>query len=127
MVKAQRCTQEDILEAMREGRFYSTAGPEIHDIRLTAGEVSVSCSPVQWISFVSLPWTGRRIEAEPGQTMTEASVPLDRLGTPAKIAEYNEGWVKRGFLTRPRPMSAFFRVEIGDASGARAWSNPIPL
>jgi len=127
MVKAPSCTREHIIEAMRGGLFYSTAGPQIHDISVTANEVSVSCSPVRWISFVSLPWTGRRIDAEPGQTITEASVPLGRLGTPAKIAEYNESWVERGYLTGPRPMAAFFRVEIEDPSGARAWSNPISL
>ena len=127
MVKAEECTRESIIDAMRNGLFYSTSGPVIHDIKISDVEVTVHCSAARAVTFVSLPWMGRRVSAEPGDLITEASLPLDRLATPAKVAETSEQWLEKGYFTKPKEMPTFFRVEIEDETGRTAWSNPIDL
>lgn len=44
MVKALENIPEALLSALKEGRFYSSLGPEIHDIRITKRAVEVDCS-----------------------------------------------------------------------------------
>jgi hypothetical protein len=99
MVKAQANEPQALLAALKAGDFYSTQGPELHDIRLTGDAVEVDCSPCD---TVILQGAGTAALAVHGQDMTTARLPLGRCAT-----------------------SPFLRVTARDAAGRRAWSNPI--
>ena len=99
MVEAEDASQEKLLDAIRDQRFYATQGPEIHAWR-EGDEIVVRCSPCKEIVFHSnLAWTPRVFE---GETITEAHY---------KIC----------------PKECFVRAEIVDANGKHAWSNIIPI
>lgn len=99
MVKAAENTPEVLLEALKEGAFYSSLGPDIHDVRVTDEGVEVDCSTVQTIILTG---EGTRTVAVNGEAMTSGKLPFGQLtGTP---------WL---------------RVTIIDRAGKRAWSNPI--
>ena len=99
MVKATENTPEALVAALKRGDFYSSQGPQIHDVRIDGDMAYVECTAA--VSVVAMGWgTGAR--GVHGQSMTRAEVPLDRLlGSP---------WV---------------RISVIDAAGKRAWSNPI--
>jgi predicted metal-dependent phosphoesterase TrpH len=112
MVKAPDLTLPALLQALQDGAFYSTQGPEFLDLDLREEEVpygegtrlapviSVRCSPVRAIAFKAQRSRGKRFLADPEQGLTEA--------------EYAAG---RG--------EKYVRVEITDAEGRKAWSNPV--
>ena len=99
MVKAEAPEPEPILEAMKRGEFYSSQGPEIHDIALRGDEVTIACSPATWIVAAG-PGTASRCAH--GQDLERATLPLDCFGE-----------------------SGYVRITVTDAQGRRAWSNPI--
>lgn len=99
MVKARARTEKDILEAIRRGRFYSTQGPIIKSIDLHGRTVSVECSKVRRINFISNNCHGFVVKAE-RQDITRANW---------EIFKY----------------STYVRVECIDKDGLIAWSNPI--
>lgn len=99
-VKAESLSVEHIMEAVKKGHFYSSTGPEIKDISIDDdGVISVECSPVKYISFVSTPSLGMKFHAE-GEPLTHAVYP-------------------------GRPGETYVRVEVTDYEGRTAWSNPI--
>ena len=92
---------ETLLAALKAGRFYSSTGPEIHELGLDGrNRLSVRCSPVEWI-FVT--GRGRASIGIRGESLRDAVVDLAELEGP---------WVQ---------------VTLRDAAGGRAWSNPIWL
>ncbi len=99
MVKAQENTPEALLDALKDGAFYSSQGPEIRDVRVEGDHVVVECSAS--VSVVAI-GHGTGAKAQHGHSMTRAEVPLARLN--------NSPWL---------------RVAVIDAAGKRAWSNPI--
>jgi len=103
MVKAEELSQEAILRALEAGAFYSTTGPEIQDLRLEDGAVTIHCSPVEHIHFICDWALGGAVHAWDGPPLTEAHFQLR-----------NEG-------------ETYLRVECIDHQGRCAWSQPIFL
>jgi hypothetical protein len=103
-VKAPALTQQAILEALEQGCFYASSGPEIYDLVLDTnrGEVTVRCSPAVAIDFIGNGPLSRRVLAPRGQALTEASYRLRRA-------------------------QRYVRVACQDAGGRWAWSNPLFL
>ncbi len=100
IVKAEKLSVESIMSAIRKGYFYSSTGPEFKDISIDeAGVISIECSPVKYISFVSTPSLGFKFHAM-GNPLTEARYP-------------------------GRNGETYVRIEIEDFEGRKAWSNPI--
>ncbi|MEM6423030.1 MAG: phosphotransferase, partial [Pseudomonadota bacterium] len=102
MVRAEANEPGALVAALREGAYYASTGPDLHDLRIEGGEVSIECSAVDNVIVM-----GARSAAEAvhGRGMTRAEVTLtDRLTA--------GGWI---------------RVAVQDAAGRRAWSNPIWL
>ena len=98
MVKAEANEPDALLKALKAGHFYSSTGPQIHDIQVNPGhEVVVRCSPVDWI-FV----TGRGPASVPakGHGLTEVTLDISNFKSP------------------------YGRITVRDAFGKRAWSNP---
>lgn len=100
-VNAPSLDPDTILAQIREGNFYSSQGPQINQVYVEKDEVSVECSPVKRINFVSNKWAGSVVLAENG-SIERASFKLSQAAN-------------------------YIRIECIDAEGRLAWSNPIFL
>jgi hypothetical protein len=99
-VKSESLTSESLLQALKDGYYYSSTGPEIFDIEVTQNTVHVRCSPAERI-FV----TGRGYHARTawGNGIIEGEFDITNMNSP------------------------YLRITVRDAQGGRAWSNPIWL
>jgi hypothetical protein len=100
MVKAEANEPEALLESMKQGLFYSSQGPIIHDFAIEGGEAHIACSAVANIALVG---RGTRVAHKRGPQMSAAVLPVDKFA------------------------SDWMRLVITDASGRSAWSNPVWL
>jgi hypothetical protein len=99
-VRAESLDPDALLASLKAGHYYSSQGPEIHNIALDGDRVHVACSPAKAI-FVSGRASGGYFET--GEALTECTLSIERF------------------------TSAYFRVTVVDAAGKRAWTNPIWL
>jgi hypothetical protein len=100
-VRAESLDPAALLAALKAGHYYASTGPEIHSIQLNTGQVTIQCSPVSRVLITGcLP--GKQVRD--GQDLTACTLPLQM---------FQE--------------SPYIRVTITDATGKRAWSNPIWL
>lgn len=100
-VKSASLTPDAIVAALKAGDFYSSTGPEIHDIQLDGDTIRVVSSPVETVLVSGRGATFRR---EHGVSIIEF-----------------EGDIS-GMKETP-----YVTVTVIDAQGRRAWSNPIWL
>jgi len=100
LVKARQLTRKAILAALREGLFYSSWGPAIHEIAVSGDQVYVRTSPVKEINFVAQRWCGRSFFAKEQAAVSEATYRLSG-------------------------REQYLRVECRDIEGRWAWSNPM--
>lgn len=105
MIKAKELNVESIMQALREGSFYSSSGPTIEKLNIVDDMISIECSPVVQINVVGNRYLGRKYKAEIGQVITNMDIQL-RIPKWAKI----------------KP--TYYRIEIVDQYGNRAWTNP---
>ncbi|CAN5145928.1 CehA/McbA family metallohydrolase [soil metagenome] len=105
-VKAGSLDPGELVAALKDGAYYSSQGPLIHDIRLDGTELTIDSSPVDTI--VVLCGHSRTVHRT-GKAITTATLDL---------LELELGWL----LTKP---CGWIRVVLIDHSGRRAWSNPI--
>jgi hypothetical protein len=99
-VRAEALEPDALLAALKAGHFYSSTGPELYDVRVAGDVVVVRCSPVR---KVLLSGGHPGAEVAQGTDLTACSLPLTLF---------------RG---------THCRITIEDATGARAWTNPIHL
>lgn len=99
-VKVPARTRCAIIDALFNGNFYSTNGPQIHDFGLDGNQVYVSCSDCREIHFVTYSPRGKSYFAEDGACLTDATYTLTG-------------------------REAYVRVVCVDHSGHSALSNPI--
>ena len=104
-VKAQSLDPDILLQALKDGHYYSSQGPQLRDISLNNKELNISCSPVDTITVVC---GHSRTCVKTGKAITSANFDLTKLET---------GWL----LKKPSP---WFRVTVIDHAGKKAWSNP---
>ena len=102
MIRAPELSAEALVQALRKGHCYSTMGPEIHDLRLADGAISVECTDAAAIHFVANNQQGYCIHADQRPPLHGASYRLSG----------HERHV---------------RVEIVSPTGLRAWSQPFFL
>ena len=105
-VKSESLEPEALLEALKAGQYYSSQGPQIHELSISGSELTVACSPVDTIVVL---YGNSRTAARHGRAITGATLDLSKL---------DKDWL----LERP---SAWLRVAVIDHSGRRAWTNPI--
>ncbi|MGH9174615.1 MAG: CehA/McbA family metallohydrolase, partial [Vicinamibacterales bacterium] len=122
MVRAAEQTPHAILDALRNGAFYSSSGPAIHAIHLDEGGLVVETSPAVAIAVLGQPPAGARMNAGPHGLSIFGERRLEQSGL-------REGLLEGQTLTYARfprvPGLRYIRVEVIDARGRRAWSNPI--
>jgi len=99
MVKAKKCTPGAIFTAIRKGKFYSSQGPVIKSIIKHNREIRISCSPVARINFMANRYRGHCFFAKTGKLKSASWL------------------IPKGYR--------YVRIELVDASGKMAWSNPI--
>lgn len=114
MVRAAERTEEDVVEALRKGWTYASAGPEILDVLIDGAAIEVRCSPARSVVLMSRYETGWAVRADQ-RNRSEDSAILHRDG--------------RGLITVARfspPIDLpYRRLVIEDERGRRAWTNPI--
>ncbi len=98
-VKSETLEPQALLTALKAGHYYSSTGPQIHDIEVVPGDcIRVRCSPAAAIFVTGLAAGSRRCL---GQGLIEGEFDIRGLDSP---------WL---------------RVTVRDAHNERAWSNPI--
>lgn len=101
MVKAETLEPESLLAALKAGHFYSSTGPQIHDVQVTPDrKVTVRCSPTDRIWVTGAGPGAATIE---GHGMIDVSLDAGKMSSP------------------------YLRVTVRSADGGRAWTNPIWL
>ncbi len=100
MVKAASLDAASVLGALGAGAFYATAGPRIEDVAIENGRIRVCCSPAASVTFVAQRYHGRHYEAPPGGRLHEMEHALSG-------------------------EERYVRIEVTDAHGRMAWTNPI--
>ena len=112
-LRAER-SSASVLEALREGRFYGSTGPVIHDVESADGEVVVRCTPSRSVTLLTGKTSGTAVNAgrlgyRYGAEILDTTA--DRLIVAARL---------------DRPGTApFARVEVVDGYGRKAWTNPL--
>jgi hypothetical protein len=106
-VKAESLDPAALLEALKNGHFYSSQGPRISDVSFSAREVVVSCSPVETISLMT--GTSRAL-TKIGRHITDATFEVTNIDKAGRAKDAPATWA---------------RIAIMDAAGKRAWTNPI--
>ena len=100
-VRAESLDPEALLAALKAGRYYSSTGPEIHHIAVTDDEITIRHSPATRV-LVTAATPGKAVHT--GNALTESTLPLDMFGG-----------------------TEYIRVTVIDATGGRAWANPLWL
>lgn len=105
MIKAADLDDKSILEALENGCFYASKGPEIKDYHLGSDlKIKVECSSVQKIVFrTNGAGNGKVFKANNGEELQSAEWDLSR--------------------KKPR----WVRCEVTDKEGNTAWTNPLFL
>ena len=99
MVKAEINSVEAILEALKNGHYYSSQGPDFKGIKIQNGRLEVLCSPVEKIIVSGY-----------------GSATIYKHKSDTESAIFNLGLVSQ---------KKWIRVTIIDKEGNRAWTNPI--
>jgi hypothetical protein len=115
-VRASERSGTAVLEALREGRFYGSAGPRLLGVEVDGDGVVVRCTGARAIRLRSGPWDGCAVNSA-ADAADWRGHPLERDGA---------GLLTAARLDRPE-LWQWGRVEVEDAHGRRAWSNPFPL
>ena len=101
MIRAREASAEAVMEAIRQGAFYATCGPEIESFGYDNGAYCLRCSPAVEICFVGCGPQGRRMRASPG------------------------GPLLREALWTAAPDLPYVRAVVTDSDGRRAWTQPL--
>jgi hypothetical protein len=114
LARCEDRSAEAVLSALAEGRFYSSTGPLIHDLALSETAVEVRCTPARSVILLA----GR---------MKGSAVNAGRLGyrIRGEVLDVDDrGLVTAARLERPA-FAPYGRLELRDAQGGRAWTNPL--
>lgn len=96
-VKAEANTPELILESLKQGNYYSSTGPHIHNVQIIDDEVIVTCSPAERVLLTGI---GHNSVSVNGRGITSARLKLSAF------------------------KSRYGRITVRDEVGGRAWTNP---
>jgi hypothetical protein len=99
MIKAPELTYEALTDAYEKGYCYASEGPEIHSLVIEDGKIKIRTSEAAAITLFS---EGRYVRARRSRTETYTEAEFDYV--PEKFGKY-------------------FRFEVRDAAGYKAFSN----
>ena len=104
MIKAERLTYNAVTDALLQGSFYSSRGPQIHELYIEDGVMHVKTSDAQGIFFVSM-------ARSPGRLYVRA----------------NEGEYINEAEFKVLPECGYVRVAVIGPDGAQATTNAYPV
>ena len=97
-IKAESLTYENIAEALKNGDFYSSRGPEIQELWFEDGYVHIKCSDARKISYGAGRRSAKAVWGKEGELLCEASFEV-------------------------LPEDKYFRLTVTDAEGNTANTN----
>lgn len=100
MVNAADCSQQEILANLRRGNFYASQGPSFKSIEYGENSIAVETSPVVYVRLIGPRRSGKWINA------------------------LNKSPIQHTEFELP-PNWPYARLEIEDAFGKKAWTNPL--
>ena len=112
-IRAANRSREAVLQALRDGTFYSSTGPIIHAIQLDGDVVDVRSSPCRSVTLLAGRCEGAAAHA--------GRLPYCHHGRVLERAD--DGRITRARLEIPFG-AGHVRLELADGSGGRAWTNP---
>lgn len=131
MVRSGSLDCVELLSALKEGAFYSSTGPEIHDVVVEGREVEVHCSPAAVVAMTGPDCLARSVAH---RTWDGRPSPATLLGAvtasaPGGITRCRLSLESRGSAAEWGTWAAgdWWRVTVMDADGRRAWTNPARL
>jgi len=101
MVRTDDLSQAGIIAALKNGDFYSTRGPSLDAVTFSDDKVHIACSPVRRVIVRANQFFGKVFTAKEGQLLTSVDCPV---------------WLNE---------MESVRIELEDANGLKAWSNPL--
>ena len=102
MIKAKELCAKEIMNSLKSGCYYASCGPTIEQYWVEDGVAKIKCSPVSIICFGGQEYSGSVAKGQNGELLTAAEWKLPET-------------------------CKFVRVEVIDANGKHAWTNPIVL
>ncbi|MEN6307662.1 MAG: CehA/McbA family metallohydrolase [Anaerohalosphaeraceae bacterium] len=102
MVRAKELTTKAVMDSLKTGCYYASCGPTIEEFKVEEGVAKIKCSPAVKICFGGQTSHGSVVNSQDGKLLTSAE------------------W-------KPSEKCKFVRVEVIDADGKHAWTNPIVL
>jgi hypothetical protein len=132
VVRAPDRSAESLMGALRAGHFYCSAGPEILDVRWEpegtrngvpfGGRVLVRCSPVRSVALVADATRGSRVNAGPFGMALRGSRLRSETNRPEGVLD---GELLTGAELLLQGNERYVRVQVEDAQGRCAWTNPL--
>ncbi len=123
MVRAPELTARAVVEALRRGHYYSSTGPEVRAVAVREDRVEVECSPARSIALVCDPTRGGRV----GASRSEPAVRALRRRGEQRREGLDESDPLTGATFVLRGVERYGRVQVVDAQGRTAWTNPLFL
>ena len=108
MIGADRLEYSDVMQALENGDFYASTGPEIHEISIEDGKLRVVTSPSASIILSTERRCSKRIYANDGECLTEAEFDL------SVYLEQSKNVTRQVF--------PYVRITVVDREGKSAWS-----
>lgn len=101
MIAAEECSAPEIMDALRNGNYYASQGPEIHRLSFENGIFTAEFTPCRDAILMS----NRHF----GYGLTDGA------------------FTSLSFDTSNWPKDNYIRLQLTDADGKFAWSNPLPI
>lgn len=80
MIAAEKLEYGSVIEALEKGDLYASTGPEIHELSITDGVLTVKCSDAQAISLESgIRFAKRAVPKEPDKLIRKATFDLNKI------------------------------------------------
>jgi len=114
MIRAAERSEAAVVEALRRGHTYASAGPAILDVALDGAAVEVRCGPARAVVLMSRYETGWAVRADARNRQEDARV----------LERDDRGLVVRARFEPPMELP-YRRLVVEDERGRKAWTNPI--
>ena len=103
-----------VLDALVSGRFYSSTGPMLHELRVEEANVEVECTPCRRITLCTGRKRGTSVSSGPSGYRYGGEI----------LSESDDAEIMRVRLERPA-RSPYGRLELVDRYGGKAWTNSL--
>jgi hypothetical protein len=113
-VRVEERSQAAVLAALADGAFYSSTGPVVDELVRDDSAVEVRCSPCRRVTLCTVRRRGSSVSAGPSGYRYGGEI----------LDESEQGEITAARLELPR-RAPFARVELVDAQGRKAWTNPL--